>query len=743
MFRHSWYTRLALLVAAVLGTTSLVLVVSPAQPAHAGVKHVATLTDIYVNSIYTHGNGMATLNRCRGEGSQSATWVKTIDGLGNTITQVPQPSSWNIAALMCNDGAVAADGTIFTKKRSGGDMPIVAAYKNNELLWQYHLGTCAGYPYSVREVQVGADGDVYVMGTVGCNGSDNPTMFGIDAQSGQLKFKKVISTPPSPYNYWRFGVHATGLVVFDEPTLRYFDYDGVEDTSKTYTLPTLPSGQIVAGTTFDVDGDVFFAIRQNKASSSLDPCTARQDHIRAITKRSFNGTVSTFDMTPLCITVPWYASVVTPDGGYAFVGRQMTSPQVDKLVKLEADGSVVTHTIQTTGLVVGNSNYPIVYYHAQVDLDGNIVVPMYGYKLNGDLDRMIKILVYDAAGNQTFSFSTDEIGASSREYFHVSTDGSLESKATPFGLSPGSIHAAVCRNTFNSSQCDVNSNPQKLYKIDAPVTIDYPRGLFMGYQPGAPAPKKMVAAGDSYISGEGVPDFLAGTDIDNSNECHRSKKAYPLKLDYNPALHLNLVSFPACSGATTQNITGAGQWGEPKQLDAVPTDADVIVLSIGGNDIDFANGMLACTLTVDAQVCENTLSVINSNVHAPGFEEKIEDTYAAIATKAPNALVIAVGYPMFMGLPGQPHCDWLLHSMTSTEENLVDDIGTTLNSIIETEAIQAGFTFVPLAESFGEHTMCSSTPWVNGVDLQNEEYSYHPNAAGVQKIYELVMAALA
>ena len=54
------------------------------------------------------------------------------------------------------------------------------------------------------------------------------------------------------------------------------------------------------------------------------------------------------------------------------------------------------------------------------------------------------------------------------------------------------------------------------------------RHVFPVRSGGAPL-TNYVALGDSYQSGEGAGDYLAGTDTD-ANKCHRSVHAYPQRL---------------------------------------------------------------------------------------------------------------------------------------------------------------------------------------------------------------------
>jgi lysophospholipase L1-like esterase len=113
----------------------------------------------------------------------------------------------------------------------------------------------------------------------------------------------------------------------------------------------------------------------------------------------------------------------------------------------------------------------------------------------------------------------------------------------------------------------------------------------------AAKPTAAVAMGDSFISGE-----AAGQYEPDSNKpgdyCHRSRRAL-IHQTAIPGIERTINI--ACSGAATDNLElgGEARYGEApqaEQLRAVARDNDVklIVLTIGANDIGFANAVLAC-----------------------------------------------------------------------------------------------------------------------------------------------------
>lgn len=125
-------------------------------------------------------------------------------------------------------------------------------------------------------------------------------------------------------------------------------------------------------------------------------------------------------------------------------------------------------------------------------------------------------------------------------------------------------------------------------------------------------PTAAVAMGDSFISGEaaddGGVDYLGAVTVPGTsyvipasnvpgNYCHRSRKA-SLFLAALPGIsaRFNL----ACSGAESKDIASPNtQYNEPAQLDHLAAvarshDIKLIVLSLGGNDLGFADYLISC-----------------------------------------------------------------------------------------------------------------------------------------------------
>lgn len=128
---------------------------------------------------------------------------------------------------------------------------------------------------------------------------------------------------------------------------------------------------------------------------------------------------------------------------------------------------------------------------------------------------------------------------------------------------------------------------------------------------------RIAVVGDSYSSGQGAGDYREGTTGGEmaQNTCYRSANSYGYVLQKDS----DRVDMIACGGATTaafyeqqQSVESFGfgpkHWSTPQllQLRALavgPDSPDAVLLSIGGNDVDFGGTITTCVLGAPGQMC--------------------------------------------------------------------------------------------------------------------------------------------
>ncbi|MED7951947.1 SGNH/GDSL hydrolase family protein [Streptomyces sp. BE303] len=231
-----------------------------------------------------------------------------------------------------------------------------------------------------------------------------------------------------------------------------------------------------------------------------------------------------------------------------------------------------------------------------------------------------------------------------------------------------------------------------------------------------------VALGDSYASGLG-----AGSYTGESGNCKRSTNAYPYL--WKNAHAPSSFAFVACSGAKTGDVLNS-------QLSALNSGTTLVSISVGGNDAGFAGTMQTCVLDSES-ACLNAVATAK-NYATTTLPGKLDQVYAAIHAKAPNARVVVLGYPHLYKVGG--NC---IFGIGDTKRAAINSAADVLADVLAKRAANAGFAFGDVRSVFREHEICgSSTTWLNSTTLPVEE-SYHPKASGHSGGYLPVFSAQA
>lgn len=301
----------------------------------------------------------------------------------------------------------------------------------------------------------------------------------------------------------------------------------------------------------------------------------------------------------------------------------------------------------------------------------------------------------------------------------------------------------------------------------------------VAFVPGAKPAYKIVALGDSYSSGEGDEPFDSIPNGNAANACHRSVDTYSRHLVMprqstpaytNSADELDLI---ACSGAHTVSITsdavntsstqenphGSG-WGAPGYQNGLETqlaqgwvdaDTNVVTLTIGGNDARFSDVIQYCMGVSGGPTIHNCsdsgqimpgdtqdLKTTEPHIISDLMPAKLQATYNAIHALAPNAVIIVGGYPQLFTPQGD---DGICLGMIAKGDKLwLNSMGALMDSTVQSsvKAVAAAGVKIYYADpepTFSGHEECTSNQYLNGVDLVNTVYSFHPNSAGQENGY--------
>lgn len=309
---------------------------------------------------------------------------------------------------------------------------------------------------------------------------------------------------------------------------------------------------------------------------------------------------------------------------------------------------------------------------------------------------------------------------------------------------------------------------------------------------------KYVALGDSYSAGEGVdPYFRDGRDMNGNqpgnidNRCHRSTTAYSTQVGYyyevasgggdpGNGKRLNKYgsdqnireqndvawTFLACSGATTDNvrIDGVAQNRAAGYRDSLPqlshpsvdSDTDLVTITIGGNDVEFAKVLSNCARLPN---CDTRGYVRDVFARIENLHPTLVKVYEQILATTNGADVLVLGYPQLFptGIDRQT-CLELAPFLG--EQAFLREANVRLNDVIKRAAGEAGVIYLSVNEKFKDHEVCGRKgSWLNGPDLtfkcvrsltqfllRNgfcsvkflDDESFHPTRIGHQKYAEVI-----
>jgi len=353
---------------------------------------------------------------------------------------------------------------------------------------------------------------------------------------------------------------------------------------------------------------------------------------------------------------------------------------------------------------------------------------------------------------------------------------------------PGGVTCTDTANPGNPAQVDCTISPSTSGFSTVMFDAQFVNGASAGQRTYTIGAGRYVALGDSYSSGEGNSPFIDKTDSSASlpginsgdppltvpdDQCHRSSAAYPEQLEATQDPHVpSQLDFWACSGAVVQDffqpnhtITATSQddLREIPQLDHLDDNTRLVTLSIGGNNIGFADIIKACY--IDA-VVNGYFGLSHDFVaHCAGEQDKIvqpkigalealpstsslDILFSSIRAKARNARILVLGYPRLFPLNLDSASSCQVYGLPAPfilgydDQFWMNSIVAELDNVIRRAAEAHGLEYVEASYSaFNGHELCTSKPMVNPLiaPLTPEDvYSFHPNADGHQQFAKIL-----
>lgn len=213
--------------------------------------------------------------------------------------------------------------------------------------------------------------------------------------------------------------------------------------------------------------------------------------------------------------------------------------------------------------------------------------------------------------------------------------------------------------------------------------------------------------------------FDAGGDA-----CHRSQtQAYPSKIEVGgvrPSTSWFGFTFEACSGARMRDVLSRAQHGDgdTPRITAVGAEADLVTLTIGGNDANFSDILGLCAANLPARDCQDLpyqrlssgreLSLRDwANLRLALLQNEVTQLYARLREQTQgSARVLAGGYAQFFGVDGRDDTCPEFSLFRGGERAFLNTATQELNRRLSLAAAAAGITHVGVDGEFQGYRIC-------------------------------------
>lgn len=263
-------------------------------------------------------------------------------------------------------------------------------------------------------------------------------------------------------------------------------------------------------------------------------------------------------------------------------------------------------------------------------------------------------------------------------------------------------------------------------------------------------------------------ESFAGQTGFSGNNCHRSSGSWGWQVAESLATApaLQNVLFAACSGAESKHVDTEAQYpdspaflaGGDSQVGHLRSfgSADVVFVSLGGNDFGFGDVVASCYPLPLARCGGSDDERTRRLQQVSGRRANLVEALAAVKAAAPQATVYVSNYPLVVSsqssCPGSGDLSWVRTEYLPA-----------VNAAVAQASLQAGVRTIDLTDTndqadvqlgnlFAGHEVCIpdlASSWVNGLSRGEEltfgmvgSESFHPTVVGHDAIRDAVRSQL-
>jgi lysophospholipase L1-like esterase len=239
-------------------------------------------------------------------------------------------------------------------------------------------------------------------------------------------------------------------------------------------------------------------------------------------------------------------------------------------------------------------------------------------------------------------------------------------------------------------------------------------------------------------AGPGIKPRAAGSPL----AAGRSARNYPHLTAERLGLELVDVTF---SGATTANVLRDAQRGAPPQITVLDGSEELVTVTIGGNDVGYVPLLFAATLPSVLRklpVLGDTLrELLDPAAREAAMNElgaSLREVGEVLRDRSPRARIMFVDYLTLLPPQGTD-----APPLPADVADLGRHIAQRLADETARAAEATGCEVIHAADASRDHHAWSDDPWTIGAGslLPWRPKPWHPNAAGMRAVAELVVAS--